>query len=232
MTDKQQIDYAALTQDALRGIVRSVLLRVASSGLPGDHHFFIAFDTRAPGVVVSKRLRERYPEEMTIVLQHQYSRLAVNDERLEVTLSFGNVPERLTVPLKAIRKFFDPSVRFIIHFEGSDLMGNEDLIELEPEGADMPEVGRRLGASQGTDQDDQAEPHEAGRHEKVRGPRKPAPLQNDAPGAPAEASADEATGPAAGPARWQGARPKLVKSKPEEPANDANVVELDKFRKK
>jgi hypothetical protein len=135
MTGKHQIDYEALTQDALRGIVRAVLQRVAASGLPGEHHLFIAFDTRAPGVGVSRRLKENYPEEMTIVLQHQFSRLIVNDDRFEVTLSFGNVPERLTVPLRAIRKFFDPSVPFGLQFAGSDL-ADEALADLQPEGAE------------------------------------------------------------------------------------------------
>jgi uncharacterized protein len=227
MTDNQQIDYAALTQDALRGIVRSILVRVASAGLPGEHHFFIAFDTRAPGVVVSKRLKERYPEEMTIVLQHQFSRLVVNDERFEVTLSFDNIPERLTVPLKAVRRFFDPSVKFIIHFEGSDLTGHEDLIELEPEATDAPETGRRLGAPRGADQGEPAG------EETVRRPHKAVPFSDDATEEPPRPAIDEASDPAAGQApRRQGARPKLVTSKPGEAANDANVVELDKFRKK
>jgi len=226
MTDQQQIDYAALTQDALREIVRSVLIHVASSGLPGDHHFFIAFDTRAPGVAVSKRLREKYPEEMTIVLQHQFSRLVVNDERFEVTLSFDSIPERLSVPFKAVRRFFDPSVKFIIHFEGSDLAGHEDLIELEPEATDMPEAGRRLGAPGGADRGGPAG------HETVRGPRKTVPLSNDATEAPAAPSIEEASDAAGQAPRRQRARPKLVTSKSGEPANDANVVELDKFRKK
>src|SRR5262245_57924022 len=120
-TGQAQIDYDTLTQDALRGIVRMVLLRVATSGLPGDHYFYIAFDTRAPGVAGSTRLRDKYPDEMTIVLQHQYSRLIVNDERFEVTLSFDNVPERLSVPFRAVRKFFDPSAQFALQFAGSDL---------------------------------------------------------------------------------------------------------------
>jgi hypothetical protein len=203
MTGKEQIDYAALTQEAFRGIVHSVLLGVAASGLPGDHHFFIAFDTRAPGVVVPKRLRERYPEEMTIVLQHQFSRLVVDDEHFEVTLRFDNIPERLSVPLKAVRRFFDPSVQFIIHFEGSDLTG-----DLEPKG---------------TGRDEPARP------DTVRVPRQTVPLSDDVtetPGAdPDEKEARRAP-------RRQGARPKLVASKSGDAANDANVVELDKFRKK
>jgi uncharacterized protein len=230
MTGKDEIDYEALTQDALRGIVRAVLLRIAASGvLPGDHHFYIAFATSAPGVVVPRRLRERYPEEMTVVLQHQFSRLTVNEERFEVTLNFDNVPERLIVPIRAIRKFFDPSVPFGLQFAGSDL-ADEALADLEPEGAGMPEPGRHIRALRRAEQDGPAEPH---RLEKMRGPRKSGTSANGTAGTPATGSADEASGPIGGqPPRRSAARPKLVKSKPDEPANDAKVVDLDKFRKK
>jgi uncharacterized protein len=232
MTGKHEIDYEALAQDALRGIVRAVLLRVAISGLPGDHHLYIAFATSAPGVIVPRRLRERYPEEMTIVLQHQFSRLTVTEERFEVTLSFDNVPERLTVPIRAIRKFFDPSVPFGLQFAGSDL-ADEGLADLEPEGPGMPEPGRHIRALRQADQDGPAEPHEPRKLEKMRGPRKPGTLANDTAGAPATGSTDEASGPVGGqPPRRSAARPRLVKSKPDEPANDAKVVDLDKFRKK
>jgi len=234
MTGKQQIDYEALTQDALRGIVRAVLQRVATSGLPGDHHFYIAFDTRAPGVVVSRRLKERYPEEMTIVLQHQFSRLVVNEERFEVTLSFGNVPERLTVPLTAVRRFFDPSVRFIIHFEGADLAEEDEVRELEPEpeGEETPHVGRRLGALRRAGEGEAAGAEGTARLEKARSPRKPAALQRDAAGDPPARPTDVAPGPVGGQTARRAARPKLVKSKPDAAANDSKVVELDKFRKK
>jgi hypothetical protein len=231
MTGKQQIDYEALTQDALRGIMRAVLQRVATSGLPGDHHFYIAFDTRAPGVVVSRRLKERYPEEMTIVLQHQFSRLVVYDERFEVTLSFGSVPERLTVPLTAVRRFFDPSVRFIIHFEGADLAGDDEVRELEPEPerGGTPHFGRRPGALRRADEVEAAGAEGPARLEKARSPRKPAAVEADAAG---KSPTDEVSGPVAGQTARRAARPKLVKSKPGAAANDSKVVELDKFRKK
>ena len=93
------IRYEALVLDALRGVVRSVLQRVLKRGVPGDHHFFITFDTRAPGVGLSKRLKEQYPHEMTIVLQHQFWDLAVTEDRFEVRLSFNNIPERLVIPI-------------------------------------------------------------------------------------------------------------------------------------
>jgi uncharacterized protein len=112
-----QIRYDLLTQQALRGVVRSVLTDTAKKGLPGDHHFYISFDTRADGVRLSDRLRAQYPEEMTIILQHQFWDLKVGEEDFEVGLSFGGIPERLTVPFEAINGFFDPSVQFGLQFE-------------------------------------------------------------------------------------------------------------------
>jgi len=112
-----QIRYDLLTQQALRGVLRSVLTDAAKKGLPGDHHFYISFDTRAEGVHLSDRLRTQYPDEMTIILQHQFWDLKVGEEEFEVGLSFGGVPERLTVPFEAINGFFDPSVKFGLQFE-------------------------------------------------------------------------------------------------------------------
>ncbi len=110
------IRYDILTQQALRGVVRSVLAD-SVKGLRGDHHFYITFDTGAPGVRVPSRLREQYPQEMTIILQHQFWDLAVNEDAFEVGMSFGGVRERLRVPFDAIKKFIDPSVEFSIQFE-------------------------------------------------------------------------------------------------------------------
>jgi hypothetical protein len=111
------IRYDILAQDALRGVVRKVLSEVARTGLPGAHHFFVKFATRAPGVRVSGRLLKEYPEEMTIVLQHQYWDLTVSEHAFEVGLSFNGAPERLLVPFTALRGFFDPSVQFGLQFE-------------------------------------------------------------------------------------------------------------------
>jgi hypothetical protein len=112
-----QIRYDLLTQQALRGVVRNVLADAAKKGLPGDHHFYISFDTRADGVRLSDRLRAQYPDEMTIILQHQFWDLKVGDDEFEVGLSFGGIAERLTVPYEAINGFFDPSVQFGLQFE-------------------------------------------------------------------------------------------------------------------
>ena len=106
------IRYDILASEALRGIIRTVLQRVQKRGLPGEHHFFINFDTCAPGVIMSKRLKEKYPVEMIIVLQHKFWDLMVFDDRFEVKLSFNNVPERLVIPFAAIKSFADPSVQF------------------------------------------------------------------------------------------------------------------------
>ena len=116
------IRYDLLTQQALRAVVRRVLSDVAKVGaLPGEHHFYVTFDTRAPGVKLSSRMREQYPEEMTIVLQHQFWDLVVTDAHFEVGLSFNGITEKLYVPLEAIKGFFDPSVQFGLQFDtGAD----------------------------------------------------------------------------------------------------------------
>ena len=111
------IRYDILAQEALRGMVRTVLIDAARKGLHGEHHFFISFDTRAEGVRISPRLHAQYPEEMTIVLQHQFWDLKVGDESFEVGLSFAGVTERLSVPFAAIKSFVDPSVQFALQFE-------------------------------------------------------------------------------------------------------------------
>jgi uncharacterized protein len=123
MTAEAHIDYEALAQVAMRSMVRMVLARVAKTGLPGEHHFYIAFDTQAPGVSLSKRLREKYPKEMTVVLQHRFWDLGVSDDRFEVKLTFDGIPERLSVPFAALKVFFDPSVPYGLQFEDSDLAG-------------------------------------------------------------------------------------------------------------
>jgi uncharacterized protein len=111
------IRYDILTQEALRGVVRTVLTDTAKNGLPGEHHFYISFDTRADGVHLSPRMLAQYPQEMTVVLQHQFWDLLVTEDGFEVGVSFGGVPERLAVPFSAVKGFFDPSVQFGLQFE-------------------------------------------------------------------------------------------------------------------
>jgi hypothetical protein len=111
------IAYGRLMHHAMRGLIQTVLSDVARDGLPGDHHFFITFDTRQDGVELAPWLQERYPEEMTIVIQHWYDALDVTDEGFSITLNFGDSPERLRVPFDAILTFVDPSVEFGLRFE-------------------------------------------------------------------------------------------------------------------
>lgn len=114
------IRYDILVQEALRGVVRKVLSEVVRTGLPGEHHFYINFYTRAPGVRMSQRLLEQYDKEMTIVLQNQYWDLKVNDTGFEVGLSFDGHPETLAIPFSAMKGFFDPSVQFGLQLNGED----------------------------------------------------------------------------------------------------------------
>ena len=114
------IRYDILAQAALRGVVRTVLADAAKKGLPGEHHFKITFNTTAPGVRLSERMRARYPKDMTIVLQHQFWDLAVTEQAFEVGLSFGGVPERVAVPFEAVTAFYDPAVQFGFQFETID----------------------------------------------------------------------------------------------------------------
>jgi hypothetical protein len=114
------IRYDMLARDALRGVLRKVLSDAAAHGLPGEHHFFITFLSKAEGVKLSPRLLVQYPEEMTIILQHQFWDLVVSEDRFEVGLSFGGIPERLTVPFSAIKSFLDPSVQFGLSFEPAE----------------------------------------------------------------------------------------------------------------
>jgi uncharacterized protein len=142
---QDMIRYDILAQEALRGVIRKVLGEVAKAGLPGNHHFFVTFLTGAPGVRISTRLHEKYPEQMTIVLQHQFWDMQVTDTHLEVGLSFGDVPERLVVPFSAIRGFYDPSVNFELEFdvEVEETVGDNDqgITSIAPtETADGPKL--------------------------------------------------------------------------------------------
>jgi hypothetical protein len=114
------IRYDVLARDALRGVLRQVLTDAAEHGLPGEHHFYITFLSTADGVKISPRLLSQYPQEMTIILQHQFWDLVVTDDRFEVGLSFNGIPERLVVPFSAIKSFFDPSVQFGLQFEPTE----------------------------------------------------------------------------------------------------------------
>jgi hypothetical protein len=206
------IRYDILTQDALRGVVRTVLEDAARNGLPGDHHFYIAFDTRADGVKLSQRMRAQYPEEMTVVLQHQFWDLVVTDEHFEVGLSFGGVPERVVVPYASIKSFVDPSVQFGVQFE--------TLIA-----TDASEAENAI--------DDTGKP--------ARPPAEHRPTSEVAavptPANPQTAEAEPANPPgkkpsAKKPAAEQKAKDAKDKDSADTPAGGAQVVSLDRFRKK
>ena len=124
------IRYDVLARDALRGVLRRVLTDAAEHGLPGEHHFFITFISTADGVKLSPRLLAQYPEEMTVILQHQFWDLVVTEDRFEVGLSFGGIPERLVVPFSAIKSFFDPSVQFGLQFDPSEAMAETPAANL------------------------------------------------------------------------------------------------------
>jgi uncharacterized protein len=124
------IRYDVLARDALRGVLRRVLTDAAEHGLPGEHHFFITFLSTAEGVKLSPRLLAQYPQEMTVILQHQFWDLTVSEDRFEVGLSFGGIAERLVVPFNAIKSFFDPSVQFGLQFEPSDAAAETPVANL------------------------------------------------------------------------------------------------------
>jgi uncharacterized protein len=151
------IRYDVLARDALRGVLRRVLADAAEHGLPGEHHFFITFLSTAEGVKLSPRLLAQYPEEMTVILQHQFWDLVVTEDRFEVGLSFGGIPERLVVPFNSIKSFFDPSVQFGLQFEPSDAV-------TETPAANLPAVAAPSAvtatAPAAEDQEEPAKPSE------------------------------------------------------------------------
>ncbi len=131
--DQDQMGYEALAQEALRGVVKAALKRAAGpGGLPGDHHFYVTFKTRAPGVSIPPELVEKYPDEMTIVVQHQFWDLAPGETFFSVTLRFGGQPKRLSMPYQAVTRFYDPSVQFLLQFEPPEAGASGGSGELVP----------------------------------------------------------------------------------------------------
>ena len=196
--------YDILAQTALRGMVRGVLADVARKGLPGDHHFYVTFDTRAEGVRLSPRLLEQYPEQMTIVLQHQFWDLKVSEEALEVGLSFSGVAEKLIVPFEAITAFVDPSVQFALQFETIE-EGEEQApgAEAKPKTTDKTTTGKTT-ADRTPAAKPQGKPRPPARHVPAAAtPAEPAPP-------PGANTADDGPGGKPG----------------------GEVVRLDRFRKK
>lgn len=127
---RQGIDYGGMMHRAMQGLIANILRDVAENGLPGEHHFFITFDTRVEGVEMADWLRDRYPEEMTIVIQHWFDNLTVDEDGFTITLNFGNSPEPLRIPFDALRTFVDPSVEFGLQFETQDDDDEDDDDEI------------------------------------------------------------------------------------------------------
>jgi uncharacterized protein len=154
--------YDQLAQNALRGVVRDALRKIQRTGLPGEHHFYIAFNTRYPGVVLSPRIAERYPREMTVVLQHQFWNLTITEDRFEVELSFDNIPEKLIIPFNAIKGFLDPSVQFGLQFEVVPVEEQE-----LPKSGDVVELGGAPKGEQASTNDGEDEAAENASEKKV-----------------------------------------------------------------
>jgi hypothetical protein len=208
------IRYDLLAQEALRGVVRRVLTDAARDGLPGEHHFYVSFKTAHPGVRISSRLREKYPDEITIVLQHQFWDLTISDSAFEVGLSFGGAPERLLVPFEAVSGFFDPSVQFGLKFE---------VVTEEP----IPAAGAGQDGKRAAPKGAASEPKEATPTKATKGGTKaPAPKLSVAPrsdkDAPEADNADQSGTVAGGTA---------ASGTPPAPAGE-KIVSLDTFRKK
>jgi hypothetical protein len=198
------IRYDLLAQEALRGVLRTVLSDAAKNGLPGDHHFFVTFDTCAEGVRLSQRMRAQYPKEMTIVLQHQFWDLAVSEDAFEVGLSFGGVPERLSIPFAAVKQFFDPSVEFGLQFE--------QIVEGDAKPDALPAPNRPASKKGGGEPANSAMPG------------KPRRTTATVPAVPAPANPETAA------ALEQAENP--VEKPTDKSAGGGEVVRLDRFRKK
>ncbi len=134
------IDYGNLMHRAMRSLIQAVLTDVQKDGLPGEHHFFITFDTLHPDVEIAEWLSDRYPGEMTVVMQHWYDNLTVTDDGFAVTLNFGDSPEPLYIPYNAIKTFVDPSVEFGLRFETQEEDDEDEALDELPEEINLEEI--------------------------------------------------------------------------------------------
>jgi len=149
----RSIDYGNLMHRAMRTLIQNVLQDVAENGLPGNHHFFITFDTLQPDVEIADWLSDRYPEEMTIVIQHWFENLTVTDDGFSITLNFGDRPEPMFIPYDAIRTFVDPSVEFGLRFETQGGDGDEDDNAVDEGGLSVAPMAEDVPTTEGSKQD-------------------------------------------------------------------------------
>lgn len=222
------IRYDMMVQEALLGVVRRVLTDASRTGLMGDHHFYITFKSQAQGVRLSSRLREKYPEEMTIVLQHQFWDLMVNDHAFEVGLSFGGVPERLLVPFDALTGFYDPSVQFGLKFAADEAQADNDL-------ADNP--GKTSPAKPGlraVSKEEDGEPARIVPATKAGSVPKSGSVEKaeDATALPAKKPRSPKATKGDAPPAVEGDAPAATTQDDAAPTTGAQVVSLDAFRKK
>jgi len=228
MPAEPTIDYEALAQDAMRGVVRTVLTQAAKSGLPGEHHFYVSFDTAASGVVLSKRLKDKYPAEMTIVLQHRFWDLSVSDDGFEVKLTFDGIPERLVVPFAAIRVFFDPSVRYGLQFEDPDIEPEAGESMSQRFAGRTPERANGGRATLRSTAPKKPRVPRKAKSEPAAAQAQPAPQPSRAPTQPAAPTQLKPQAPTPVPA----AAAKSSDDKPKQDNGGAQIVRLDAFRKK
>lgn len=157
------IDYPLMIDTAMRGVVREALLHVQQNGLPGDHHFFISFQTHYPGVQMSPQLKSRYPEEITIVVQHQFWDLHINPEFFSLMLSFNNIPEKLVVPFDALTAFADPSIKFGLQFHGKKAAESDEKVACPATG----KTGREKPSAASFEEEEPKDEATAANDEKV-----------------------------------------------------------------
>ncbi len=165
---QETIDYPSMIDSAMRGVVRDALLHIQREGLPGEHHFFISFQTQYPGVEMSPQLRARYPEEITIVVQHQFWDLKITDALFSIMLSFNNIPEKLVVPFDALTAFADPSIKFGLQFHGKQHANMKSASSSEAVSCPATgKTGNEKPASAGFEEDAPSESPNVANDEKV-----------------------------------------------------------------
>ena len=251
------IRYDLLVQDALRRVLSKVLGDAAKDGLPGDHYFRITFKTHVPGVRMSQRLRDQYPDDMTIVLRYQFSNLVVTEKYFEVVLSFSGIPETLVIPFNSIIIFQDPSIPFILTFQPEEAYEDSPLEQEEKEEPNTAQIenfptpakqtGKKKTAKKATTSEKKSRPQKDTSVTPKQKPKTPPAVKTEAE---APATQSKAKRPAQSPSKGTTAKEhsqpapantKSIESKPSSPSSKppapseekgAEIVSLDAFRKK